>query len=110
MRSFPSPNPSFPCNDQRSSRPLDSGDGASFGFLGCWLTGLGEISGMALASIPCLAYGREACIEGFEDDDRNVFEEHSVYTVTERSRSNEIERFFLEIQFTLYFLFCIIKQ
>jgi hypothetical protein len=67
--------------------------GASFGFLGCWLTGLGEISGMALSSIPCLAYGREACIEGFGDDDRNVFGEHFVYTVTERSRSNEIEDF-----------------
>lgn len=45
------------------------------------VTGLRLISGMALASIPCLAYGREACIEVFfERNGGNSFGEHFVYT------------------------------
>lgn len=86
MRSFPSPPPPpFLATTKGLAALWTLAMGASFGFLSCCLTGLGEISGMALRAF-------------------------RVYAVAKRSRSNEIERFFLEIQFTLYFLFCIIKQ
>ena len=86
MRSFPSPTPPFLATTK--------------GLAALWTLAMG---GLVLVSWV-------VDLRDWERFQEWLWRAFRVYAVAERSRSNEIERFFLEIQFTLYFLFCIIKQ